>query len=100
PPTLLGAGPAGLLLQHMLARQGVDSVLVENRSRDYCEKRQRAGVLEHGTVELLKEIGLGDRMMRGGRLHSGIYLQFAGERHHLDFPSLTGGRTLTVYAQT
>ncbi|TQS46539.1 4-hydroxybenzoate 3-monooxygenase [Cryptosporangium phraense] len=97
---IIGAGPAGLLLQHMLARHGVDSVLVENRSREYCEKRQRAGVLEHGTVELLKEIGLGDRMMREGLLHSGIYLQFAGERHHLDFPSLTGGRTLTVYAQT
>ncbi|MFI5957712.1 4-hydroxybenzoate 3-monooxygenase [Cryptosporangium sp. NPDC051539] len=97
---IIGAGPAGLLLQHMLARHGVDSVLVENRSREYCEKRQRAGVLEHGTVELLKEIGLGDRMVAEGLTHSGIYLQFAGERHHLDFPSLTGGRTLTVYAQT
>ena len=97
---IIGAGPAGLLLQHLLARRGVESVLVENRSREYCEKRQRAGVLEHGTVELLKEIGLGDRMQREGLLHSGIYLQFAGERHHVDFPSLTGGRTLTVYAQT
>ncbi|MFG1928107.1 4-hydroxybenzoate 3-monooxygenase [Cryptosporangium sp. NPDC048952] len=97
---IIGAGPAGLLLQHLLTRAGVDSVVVENRSREYCEKRQRAGVLEHGTVELLKEIGLGDRMMREGLLHSGIYLQFGGERHHLDFPSLTGGRTLTVYAQT
>jgi len=97
---IIGAGPAGLLLQHLLARHGVDSVLVDNRSREYCEKRQRAGVLEHGTVELLKEIGLGERMEREGLLHSGIYLQFAGERHHVDFPSLTGGRTLTVYAQT
>lgn len=97
---IIGAGPAGLLLQHLLARAGVDSVLVENRSREYCERRQRAGVLEHGTVELLKELGLGDRMAREGLLHSGIYLQFAGERHHIDFPSLTGGRTLTVYAQT
>ncbi|GAA3385763.1 4-hydroxybenzoate 3-monooxygenase [Cryptosporangium minutisporangium] len=97
---IIGAGPAGLLLQHLLAQQGVESVLVENRSREYCEKRQRAGVLEHGSVELLKEIGLGDRMVREGLTHSGIYLQFAGERHHVDFPSLTGGRTLTVYAQT
>ncbi|SHN34612.1 4-hydroxybenzoate 3-monooxygenase [Cryptosporangium aurantiacum] len=97
---IIGAGPAGLLLQHLLAQQGVDSVLVENRSREYCEKRQRAGVLEHGSVELLKEIGLGDRMVREGLTHSGIYLQFDGERHHIDFPSLTGGRTLTVYAQT
>ena len=97
---IIGAGPAGLLLTHLLARQGVETVLVENRSREYCEKRQRAGVLEHGSVELLKEIGLGDRMVREGLTHSGIYLQFAGERHHIDFPSLTGGRTLTVYAQT
>ena len=97
---IIGAGPAGLLLSHLLARHGVDTVLVENRSREYCEKRQRAGVLEHGSVELLKEIGLGDRMVREGLTHSGIYLQFAGERHHIDFPSLTGGRTLTVYAQT
>jgi p-hydroxybenzoate 3-monooxygenase len=97
---IIGAGPAGLLLSHLLAQRGVDTVLVENRSREYCEQRQRAGVLEHGSVELLKEIGLGERMVREGLTHSGIYLQFAGERHHLDFPSLTGGRTLTVYAQT
>jgi p-hydroxybenzoate 3-monooxygenase len=97
---IIGAGPAGLLLQHLLARQGVETVLVENRSRDYCEKRQRAGVLEYGSVELLKEVGLGERMIREGLTHSGIYLQFAGERHHIDFPTLTGGRTLTVYAQT
>lgn len=97
---IIGAGPAGLLLQHLLARHGVESVLVENRSREYCERRQRAGVLEHGSVELLKDVGLGDRMVREGLTHRGIYLQFAGERHHLDFPSRTGGRTLTVYAQT
>jgi p-hydroxybenzoate 3-monooxygenase len=96
---IIGAGPAGLLLSHLLARHGVDTVLVENRSREYCEKRQRAGVLEHGSVELLKELGLGERMTREGLTHSGIYLQFAGERHHIDFPKLTG-RTLTVYAQT
>jgi p-hydroxybenzoate 3-monooxygenase len=97
---IIGAGPAGLILAQLLARHGVDTVLIENRSREYCEQRQRAGVLEHGTVELLDEIGLGERMRREGLAHRGIYLQFAGERHHLDFPSLTGGRSLTVYAQT
>src|ERR1700691_3523594 len=97
---IVGAGPAGLLLSHLLALRGLDSIVVENRSRAYCEARQRAGLLEAGTPELLRAIGLGKRMDAEGLEHGGIYLQFAGERHHLDFRDLTGGRTVTVYAQT
>jgi p-hydroxybenzoate 3-monooxygenase len=97
---IVGAGPAGLLLSHLLALAGIDSVLVENRSRAYCEARQRAGLLETGTVELLRAAGVGQRLDAEGIEHDGIYLQFAGERHHLDFRELTGGRTVTIYAQT
>src|SRR6266487_6562579 len=97
---IVGAGPAGLLLSHLLALRGIDSVVVEIRSRAYCEARQRAGVLEDGTVKLLRESGLAGRLDREGLEHGGIYLQFAGERHHLDFRDLAGGRTVTVYAQT
>jgi len=97
---IVGAGPAGLLLSHLLALRGIDSVVVENRSRAYCEARQRAGLLEAGTVELLRATGLGQRMDAEGLEHGGIYLQFAGERHHLDFRDLTGGRWVTIYAQT
>jgi p-hydroxybenzoate 3-monooxygenase len=97
---IVGAGPAGLLLSHLLALRGIGSIVVENRSRAYCEARQRAGLLEAGTVELLRAIGLGDRMDAEGLEHGGIYLQFAGERHHLDFRDLTGGRWVTIYAQT
>jgi p-hydroxybenzoate 3-monooxygenase len=97
---IVGAGPAGLLLSHLLALRGIDSVIVEIRSRAYCEARQRAGVLEDGTVRLFREAGLADRLDREGLEHGGIYLQFAGERHHLDFRDLAGGRTVTVYAQT
>ena len=97
---IVGAGPAGLLLSHLLARRGVDSVLVENRSRAYCEARQRAGLLEEGTVRLLRAAGLADRLDREGLAHGGIYLQFAGERHHLDFRDLAGGQAVTIYAQT
>jgi p-hydroxybenzoate 3-monooxygenase len=97
---IVGAGPAGLLLSHLLALRGIDSIVVENRSRAYCEARQRAGLLEAGTVELLRAVGLGDRMDAEGLEHGGIYLQFAGERHHIDFRDLTGGRWVTIYAQT
>ncbi len=97
---IVGAGPAGLLLSHLLALRGIESVVVENRSRAYCEARQRAGLLEAGTVELLRAVGLGTRMDAEGLEHGGIYLQFAGERHHLDFRDLTGGRWVTIYAQT
>ncbi|MGI9006117.1 MAG: 4-hydroxybenzoate 3-monooxygenase [Streptosporangiaceae bacterium] len=97
---IVGAGPAGLLLSHLLARRGIDSVVIEIRSREYCEARQRAGVLEDGSVRLLREAGLAGRLDREGLEHGGIYLQFAGGRHHVDFRDLTGGRTVTVYAQT
>jgi p-hydroxybenzoate 3-monooxygenase len=97
---IVGAGPAGLLLSHLLALRGIESVLVENRSRAYCEARQRAGLLEAGTVQLLRSSGLGHRLDSEGLEHGGIYLQFAGERHHLDFLDLTGGRWVTIYAQT
>jgi len=96
---IVGAGPAGLLLSHLLALRGIDSVLIEIRSREYCEARQRAGVLEAGSVRLLREAGLADRLDRQGLEHGGIYLQFDGERQHIDFRELTG-RTVTVYAQT
>jgi p-hydroxybenzoate 3-monooxygenase len=96
---IVGAGPAGLLLSHLLAQRDIDSVLVESRSRAYCEARQRAGLLEDGTVKLLREADLAQRLDAEGLEHGGIYLQFAGERHHLDFRDLTG-RTVTIYAQT
>jgi p-hydroxybenzoate 3-monooxygenase len=97
---IVGAGPAGLLLSHLLALGGIDSVCVENRSRAYCEARQRAGMLESATVELLRAVGLGDRLDAEGLEHDGIYVQFDGERHHLNFRELTGGRWITIYAQT
>jgi p-hydroxybenzoate 3-monooxygenase len=97
---IVGAGPAGLLLSHLLARRGIESVLVEIRTREYCEARQRAGVLEDGSVALLRDAGVADRLDRRGLEHGGIYLQFAGERRHIDFRDLTGGRAVTVYAQT
>jgi p-hydroxybenzoate 3-monooxygenase len=97
---IVGAGPAGLMLSHLLARRGIESVVVEIRSRAHCEARQRAGLLEDGTVKLLREADLAQRLDTEGLEHGGIYLQFDGERQHLDFRDLTGGRTVTIYAQT
>ena len=97
---IIGAGPAGLLLSHLLRRAGVDSVVLEDRSREYVEHRQRAGVLEQGTVDTLRESGAGERLDRIGLRHDGIELRFGGEGHRIDFPSLTGGHSVTVYAQT
>jgi p-hydroxybenzoate 3-monooxygenase len=97
---IVGAGPAGLLLSHLLAQRGIASVLIELRSRAYCEARQRAGVLEDSSVALLRDADVAGRLDRQGLKHGGIYLQFGGERHHLDFRDLTGGRSVTVYAQT
>ncbi len=96
---IVGAGPAGLLLSHLLHLDGIESVLVEARSRDYVEHRVRAGVLEQGSVDLLNEAGVGDRMRREGLVHHGIELRFGGKGHRVDFPSLTGGRSITVYGQ-
>jgi p-hydroxybenzoate 3-monooxygenase len=97
---IVGAGPAGLLLSHLLALHGVDSVVVDDRSREHIVARARAGVLEHGSAELLRAAGLGARMDREGIVHGGIHLQYDGVREHVDFRDLTGGRTVTVYAQT
>jgi p-hydroxybenzoate 3-monooxygenase len=96
---IIGAGPAGLLLGHLLHRAGIESVILESRSREYVEKRVRAGVLEHGTVELLQQNGLGERLERQGLRHEGILLRFGGQTHRIDFPALTGGKTVTVYGQ-
>jgi p-hydroxybenzoate 3-monooxygenase len=96
---IVGAGPAGLLLSHLLAAEGVESVIVETRSRAYVEARIRAGILEHSTVELLDAAGLGGRLHREGDRHRGIHLQWPGERHHLDFVDLVG-RSVWVYGQT
>jgi p-hydroxybenzoate 3-monooxygenase len=96
---IVGAGPAGLVLAHLLDLRGIESVVLEARSRDYVERRVRAGVLEQGTVDLLVETGVGDRLHREGLVHEGIELQFGGERHRIDFPSLADGRTITVYGQ-
>jgi p-hydroxybenzoate 3-monooxygenase len=97
---IVGAGPAGLLLSHLLAARGIESVVIEIRSREYVESRQRAGVIEAGTAALLREHGLGARMDVDGIEHGGIYLQYDGRRHHIDFRDLTGGGTVMVWAQT
>src|SRR6201996_9520512 len=97
---IVGAGPAGLLLSHLLALGGVESIVVETRGRAHCEARQRAGMLESTTVELLRAVGLGTRLDAEGLEHDGIYVQFDGERHQLNFRELTGGRWITIYAQT
>jgi p-hydroxybenzoate 3-monooxygenase len=96
---IVGAGPAGLLLSHLLHRAGIDTVVLESRSRESVEATLRAGVLEHGTVELLKATGVGARMQREGAVHEGIELRFAGRGHRIDFVDLTGGKTIMLYAQ-
>lgn len=96
---IIGAGPAGLLLSHLLRLRGIDSIVVETRSREYCENRIRAGVLEQGTVDTLVESGLGARMQREGLVHHGIELLFERKRHRIDMTALTGGRSITVYGQ-
>ncbi|HXQ19012.1 MAG TPA: 4-hydroxybenzoate 3-monooxygenase [Acidimicrobiales bacterium] len=95
---IVGAGPAGLLLSHLLALSGVESVVLEDRARSYVETRVRAGVLEQGSVDLLCESGVGERMLAEGAVHDGVILQFCGERHRIDFAALTGKR-ITVYGQ-
>jgi p-hydroxybenzoate 3-monooxygenase len=96
---IVGAGPAGLVLSHLLYLQGIDSVVVENRSRQYSEQRVRAGVLEQGTVDLLTEMGVGVRMKTEGLVHHGIELRFGGRGHRIDFQDLAGGKGITIYAQ-
>jgi len=96
---IVGAGPAGLFLAELLRQHGIESVILEARSREYVEQRVRAGVLEQGTVELLTDTGLGDRLHREGLVHHGVELRFEGEGHRIDLSALTGGRTITIYGQ-
>ncbi|MDI3388972.1 4-hydroxybenzoate 3-monooxygenase [Streptomyces sp. B-S-A8] len=97
---IVGAGPAGLLLARLLHRAGVDTVVLESRDRAYVERRQRAGILEQPTVDALRAAGAGARLDREGIEHDGIELRFGRRAHRVDFPALTGGRRVTVYAQT
>jgi len=96
---IVGSGPAGLLLSQILSRHGVESVIVENRSRSYVEARIRAGVIEHGAVDVLTEYGVAERLHREGMRHDGIYLQWPGERHRIDFVE-SCGHSVWVYGQT
>jgi p-hydroxybenzoate 3-monooxygenase len=96
---IVGAGPAGLLLAHLLHLQGIESVVLEARSRDYVEARVRAGVLEQTTVDLLDSAGVAGRLHREGLVHHGLELRFDGRGHRIDFAELTGGRAITVYGQ-
>jgi p-hydroxybenzoate 3-monooxygenase len=95
---IVGAGPAGLLLSHLLHLEGIESVVLEARSREYVEQRVRAGVLEQGTAELLDQAGVGERMRRQGMVHHGIELRFARRRHRVPLTDLTG-RSITIYGQ-
>jgi p-hydroxybenzoate 3-monooxygenase len=95
---IVGAGPAGLVLSHLLADRGIDCVVLELRSREYVEHRVRAGVLEHPSVALLRDLGLADRLERESLPHRGIQIAFDGLRHRIDFLDLTG-RSITVYGQ-
>jgi p-hydroxybenzoate 3-monooxygenase len=95
---IVGAGPAGLILSHLLHLEGIDSVVLDLHTRKYIEERVRAGVLEQGTVELLTEMGVGDRLKREGLVHHGVEFRFQGQGHRIDFQSLVG-RSITIYAQ-
>jgi len=95
---IVGAGPAGLVLGHLLHLQGIESVVLESRSREYCQERVRAGLLEQNTADLLVEIGVGERMKRERLEHHGINLRFCGRTHRIDFADLTG-RSITIYGQ-
>jgi p-hydroxybenzoate 3-monooxygenase len=95
---IVGAGPAGLILSHLLYLEGIDSVVLEVHTRKYIEERVRAGVLEQGTVELLTEMGVGERLKREGLVHHGVDFRFQGHSHHIDFQALVG-RSITIYAQ-
>jgi len=95
---IIGAGPAGLVLALLLRRAGIDSVIIEDRTRDYIEHRIRAGLLEQWVTDLLVELGVGERMRREGMFHRGIFLNFGGALHHIDFRDLIG-KGVTIYGQ-
>ncbi|ASU84763.1 4-hydroxybenzoate 3-monooxygenase [Nocardiopsis gilva YIM 90087] len=96
---IIGAGPAGLFLSHLLHLAGIESVVLERRDRVYCEQRQRAGIVEHGVAEALTAAGVGERMEREGFRHDGIDLRFDGASHRIDLAALTG-RSVRLYPQT
>jgi p-hydroxybenzoate 3-monooxygenase len=96
---IVGAGPAGLMLSHLLHQRGVESVVIDIQSRDAIEQTIKAGILEQGTVDLMRQTGVGDRMMRDGFVHDGINLAFRGGIHRINLTELSGGRSVMVYAQ-
>ena len=96
---IIGAGPAGLVLSKYLHKHGIDNVLLESRSRDYVEKRLRAGLLEQNTVDMLKYLGVADNLLARGLEHHGVQFCFNGKRVHIPFDELTGGRHITIYGQ-
>jgi p-hydroxybenzoate 3-monooxygenase len=96
---IVGGGPAGLMLSHLLHLAGIESVVIEARSRTHVEERVRAGVLEQGTVDLMIETGVGARLRRQGLVHHGLELRFSGRGHRIDLSALTGGKTITIYGQ-
>lgn len=96
---IIGAGPAGLFLSLLLQRHGIESVILELHTRAYIEERVRAGLLEYNTVQLMHELGVGDRLKRQGLEHGGIELRFNGRGHRIDFRDLAAGKCVTIYAQ-
>src|SRR5262252_7515228 len=97
---IIGSGPAGLLLGQLLHLVGIDTVIIERRSREYVLGRIRAGVLEQGMVDMLESAGVGERLRREGLVHEGFDILFSGERHRIDLAGLTGGKKVLVYGQT
>ncbi|MEA2310635.1 MAG: p-hydroxybenzoate 3-monooxygenase [Solirubrobacteraceae bacterium] len=95
---IVGAGPAGLTLSFLLAREGIECVVLEARPREYVERRVRAGLLEQNTVDVLRDLGLADRLDSEGLPHTGVYLRRRGRQHHVDMTRLTG-RQITIYGQ-
>src|SRR5256714_14703696 len=96
---IIGAGPAGLFLAHLLYREGIDCVVLEARSRAYVEDRVRAGVLEQGTVDLMRELGLDERLRRESMIDEAIDIRFSGKLIHVHFPELVAGKVVTIYGQ-
>jgi p-hydroxybenzoate 3-monooxygenase len=96
---IVGGGPAGLMLGHLLQQQGIDSIVLERSTAEHVVERVRAGVLEQGSVDLLTSAGVGERVAREGLRHDGIYIAFGGTRHRIDMAGLTGGRAITIYGQ-